>query len=64
MHVLALKFPFKVMKDFKLEPSIIIDYYVKEIRVLDEHGVAIWNAELNKNQIKGLEKIQRVALKI
>ena len=52
------------MKALKLEPDIIVDYYLNEIRVLAEQGVAIWNGGLTKNQIRDLEKIQKVALKI
>ena len=48
----------------KLEPIIILDYYIKEIRVLAEQGVPIWNSGLTKGQVKDLEKIQKVALKI
>ena len=48
----------------KLEPIIILDYYVKEIRVLGEQGVPIWNSGLTKGQVKDLEKIQKVALTI
>ena len=52
------------MKQLKLEPTIIIDYYIKEIRVLAEQGVPIWNSGLTYNQKRDLEKIQKVALKI
>ena len=52
------------MKIMHLEPKIILDYYLKEIRVLAEQGVAIWNSGLTKGQINELEKIQKVALKI
>ena len=52
------------MKILKLEPEIIVDYYIKEIRCLAEQGVAIWNSGLTKGQINDLEKIQKVALKI
>jgi hypothetical protein len=52
------------LKIVKLEPEIILDYYLKEIRPLAEHGVAIWNSGLTKGQINDLEKIQKVALKI
>ena len=48
----------------QLEPNIICDYYLKEIRVLAEQGVAVWNSGLTKGQINDLEKIQKVALKI
>ena len=52
------------MKILKLDAEIIVDYYLKEIRVLAEQGVAIWNSGLTKGQIKDLEKIQKVAFKI
>ena len=52
------------MKVLKLEPELIFDYYIKEIRVLLEQGVAVWNSGLTKSQIKELEKVQKVALKI
>ena len=48
----------------KLDPHIIFDYYLKEIRVLAEQGVAIWNSGLTKGQDSDLEKIQKVALRI
>ena len=52
------------MKIMHLEPEIMCDYYTKEIRVLAEQAVAIWNSGLTKGQIYELEKIQKVALKI
>ena len=52
------------MKLVKLEPQIVFDYYVKEIRCLAEQGVAIWNSGLTKGQVNDLEKIQKIALKI
>ena len=48
----------------KLEQSIILDYYLKEIRPLAEHGVIVWNSGLTKAQINNLEKIQKVAFLI
>ena len=48
----------------KLEPSLIFDYFVKEIRPLAEQGVAVWNSGLTKAQVKDIEKIQKVALLI
>ena len=48
----------------KLDPRIIVDYYLKEIRVLAEQGVAIWNSGLTKGQESDLEKIQKVAFRI
>ena len=52
------------MKNINIESSIILDYYLKEIRILAEHGVAIWNSGLTVYQVQKLENIQRVALKI
>ena len=43
------------MKVLKLEPDLIFDYYVKEIRVLAEQGVVIWNSGLTRSQIIELE---------
>ena len=48
----------------KLDPEFILDYYSKEVRSLAEQGVPIWNSGLNKSQVKEIEKIQKVALKI
>ena len=48
----------------KLDPNIILDYHVKEIRALAEQGVPICHSGLTKGQLKDLEKIQKVALKI
>ena len=52
------------LKLVKLDYEIILQFYQKEIRPLAEQGVAIWNSGLTKAQIKDLEKIQKVALKI
>jgi hypothetical protein len=52
------------LKSVKLESEVILDYYLKEIRPLAEHGVAIWNSGLTKGQINDLEKIQKVAFRI
>ena len=46
----------------KIEPEIILDFYLKEIRPVAEHGVPVWNSGLTKGQVKQLEKIQRIAL--
>ena len=52
------------MKLIKLEPEIILDYYLKEVRSLAEFGVPIWNSGLSQSQIRDIEKIQKVALKV
>ena len=50
------------MKRLKIEPEIILDFYLMEIRTVAEHGVPVWNSALTKGQVKQLEKIQRIAL--
>ena len=52
------------IKVMKLNEHLILDYYLKEIRVLMEQGVAIWNSGLTKGQINDLEKVQKAALKV
>ena len=52
------------MKSLGLEHKIILDYYVKEIRPVVEHGVPVWNSGLTVQQISSLERVQKVALKI
>ena len=49
------------MKVLKLDKQIILDYYIKEIRPISEHGVAVWNSGINMGQVKQLEKIQKLA---
>ena len=48
----------------KLDPRIIFDYYLKEIRVLAKQGVTIWNYGLTKGQVSDLEKIKKVDFRI
>ena len=48
----------------QLEPELIFYFYIKEIRVLAEQGVAIWNSGITKGQVHDLEKIQKAALKV
>ena len=52
------------MKILRLEPNVILDYYIKEIRSLAEQGVPIWNSGLTKGQVNDIEKIQKVSLRI
>ena len=54
----------KAAQNLNSDSDLILDFYVKEIRPLTEHGVAIWNSGLTKGQIIDLEKIQKTALKI
>ena len=52
------------MKNLNLEPDLIFDYYLKEIRPLTEQGVVVWNSGLTISQVSKLERIQKVALTI
>ena len=52
------------LKKFKLDPEVILDYYLKEIRPLLEFGVPIWNSGLTKAHVREIENVQKVALKI
>ena len=52
------------MKYLKIDESIILDYYIKEVRPVVEHGVAVWNSGLTKGQVFQLEKVQKVAFYI
>ena len=52
------------LKKLNLDEDLVLDFYLKEIWPLAEHGVAIWNSGLTKGQVSDLEKIQKIALKI
>lgn len=52
------------MKSLGLEPDFILEYYVKEIRPVVEHGVPVWHGGLTTQQSTNLERIQKVALKV
>ena len=41
-----------------------LDFYLKEIRPVSEHGVPVWNSSLTKNQSNEIEKILKVAFRI
>ena len=47
-----------------MDDEVILEYYLKEIHPLAEHGVVIWNSGLTKSQENELENIQKIALKI
>ena len=49
------------MKVVKVEEIIILEFYLKEIRPLAEHGVAVWNPGLTVGQVRQLEEFQKVA---
>ena len=52
------------MKLVKLEPELILDYYIKEVRPVVEQAVPIWNSGLTKSEVRDIEKIQKLAMKI
>ena len=48
------------LKRLNLDVDLILDFYLKEIRPLAKHGVAIWNSGLTKGQVADLEKILKI----
>ena len=52
------------LKSVKLQPELILDFYVKEVRPLLEQGVPIWNSGITRAQCRQIENIQKIALKI
>ena len=52
------------MKVLDVEPSIICDVYVKEIRSLLELAVPAWHSGLSKKQTADIERVQKVAVKV
>ena len=52
------------MKVLDVEPSIICDVYVKEIRSLLELAVPAWHSGLTKKQTADIERVQKVAVKV
>ena len=52
------------LKKLDVDTEQILDFYLKEIRPVAEHGVAIWSSGLTRIQVNELEKIQKIAFKI
>ena len=52
------------LKKLNHDTDLILDFYLKEIRPVVEHGAPIWTSGLTKRQIYDLERIQKTALKI
>ena len=52
------------LKQFDLEPEILTDFYLKEVRVHLEYGVPVWYSAITRQQSNSLEKIQRWAVSI
>ena len=52
------------MKLLDVDPAIICDVYIKEIRSLLELAVPAWHSGLTKSQSADIERVQRVAVKV
>ena len=52
------------MKVLDLEPTVILDVYMKEIRSLLELAVPAWHSGLTIKQAADIERVQKVALNI
>ena len=52
------------MKKLDVNPSVILDVYMKEIRSLLELAVPAWHSGLTLKQVADIERVQRVALHI
>ena len=52
------------MKKLDVEPTIILDVYMKEIRSIVELAVPAWHSGLTIKQVADIERVQRVALNI
>ena len=52
------------MKLLEVDPAIICDVYVKEIRSLLELAVPAWHSGLTKKQSADIERIQKVAVRV
>ena len=52
------------MRLLHIEPHIILDYYLKEIRSILEFGVAVWNSGLTAKLSHQVERIQKICVSI
>ena len=52
------------MKLLDVEPLVMLDVYLKEIRSILELAVPAWHSGLTQKQSADIERVQRVALKI
>ena len=52
------------MKIIGLDVSIILDFYVKEVRVHLELAVPVWHSGLTKKLCADIERVQRVAVRL
>ena len=52
------------MKVLNIEPLLILDVYLKEIRAVLELAVPAWHSGLTVKQSSDIERVQRIALHI
>ena len=52
------------MKLLKIDPSIIVDFYFKEVRSICEMACQVFHSGLTKQQTQDIENIQKKSLKI
>ena len=52
------------MKSLLMDPFVILDYYMKEVRVHLELAVPVWHSGLTVKQSADIERVQRVAVSI
>ena len=52
------------MKTLDVDPSVMLDVYLKEIRSVVELAVPAWHSGLTQAQAADIERVQRVALSI
>ena len=52
------------MKVLDVDPTVILDVYLKEIRAVLELAVPAWHSGLTQRQSADIERVQKVALKI
>ena len=52
------------MKIMGIEPEVVADYYLKEIRSILEFGVACWNSNLTVLLSDQIERVQRICVNV
>ena len=52
------------LKLFGIEPEIMLDFYLKEIRSVLEFGVACWNGGLTAQHSDKIERVQKISINI
>jgi hypothetical protein len=52
------------MKILNLEPEILLDFYLKEVRSILEFGVACWNSGITCKLSERIERLQKICVNI